>query len=100
MDLSSTVGQCARDQRRSLLRPLAVRAHSPGGPDVGAVAASAAEGADLVWRTGYYEPLGSIENDLCSAASPACADERLSTAGGLLGPNWGPCKSKFHRKCH
>ncbi len=38
---------------------------------LGALAASAAEGADLVWRTGYYEPLGGIENDLCSAASPA-----------------------------
>lgn len=38
---------------------------------LGAVAASAAEGADLVWRTGFYEPLGGIENDLCSAASSA-----------------------------
>jgi hypothetical protein len=28
---------------------------------LGAVAASAAEGADLVWRTGFYEPLGGIE---------------------------------------
>ena len=39
---------------------------------LGAVAASEAEGADLVWRQGYYEALGGTH--ACFAAAPLCVD--------------------------